>query len=508
VQAIATAEEAWSAVRDAMAFLLTAPTLREREARHALQVAYVLAVRFAAEAVAVASPGLAFMLVGERAEVVQRWLLRAQLPTRRPVRARLARPDGVSPLTWQEWQAALKTADPRGIVAALQLVRGEAPGFLAEEGDVSSVTRWLVARPRSAAVAAFPAGPGVLAWLLTVDERGQRQTCILGLEAPSPPMPFEDLPVHMGNALQGGLEGHRAQTTMGNWARRYLAEPIEHMLGGPPTAVLWCPGPGLRLIAPASMWTSSPVAVTTAMEGPDKRTYPSRHRSTLIALADPGPGTGANELGAHGRRAVECLVAAAESRGPVRRMGSAGCRFGRALLGDNASVRDTPVSPQDLLAEAAEHEVVVIIAHGELTADGDAALLCLDREATIVRLTDDMLAGSPAAFAGSTVVLLSCSAGQVTSMLADPGGVAGTLLSAGARCVVAPMWPVRIDAATHVAELVLRGSAIGQDPSQVLTYVQRRVVDSGPALGGPPPSTEDRQSLDALQHLAFIAWVG
>lgn len=118
-----------------------------------------------------------------------------------------------------------------------------------------------------------------------------------------------------------------------------------------------------------------------------------------------------------------------------------------------------------------------------------------------------MLADAPEVFAGSTVVLLSCSAGQVTSMLADPGGVAGTLVSAGARCVVAPMWPVRIDAATHVAELVLRGSALGEEPPQVLTYIQRRRTDGGPHLG-PPASLEDRRKLDALQHLAFIAWVG
>lgn len=505
-QAIDTAEEAWRAVRDAMAFLLIAPAHREHEARHALRVANDLARRYANEAVAIASPGLAFMLVGEHAEIVERWLLRAQLPTQRPIRARLARPDLISELLWQEWRAALRAASPRGIIAALARVRTEVPGFLAEDGDLSSITRWLGSHPRGAAVAAFAGGPGMIAWIITADLQGYRRTCILGLEAPPPPITNEALSDHMGEAMRAGLSGHQAQAEMGEWARRYLAEPIERLLGGPPAAVLWCPGPGLRLIAPAAIWASLPISVAAAMEGPGRRAYPSRHRSTLIALADPGPNT-PDELGEHGRHAVDLLVAAAEPRGKVRRMGSAGPRFGRALLGNDPGVRDTPASPRDVLLEAAEHDLVVLVAHGELKHDGTAALVCIDRDGTSTRLTDDMLADEPEAFAGSTVVLLSCSAGQVTSMLADPGGVAGTLVSAGARCVVAPLWPVRIDSATHVAELVLRGSALGEEPSQVLTYIQRRRTDGGPHLG-PPASLEDRRKLDALQHLAFIAWVG
>jgi hypothetical protein len=210
----------------------------------------------------------------------------------------------------------------------------------------------------------------------------------------------------------------------------------------------------------------------------------------------------------YGRRALDQLVVAAESRGPVRRMGSAGDRFGRALLGHDPGVRDTPVSPQDLLVESAEHDVVVVIAHGELTAAGEATMICLDRAGAIVPLTDDMLARSPEALAGSTVVLLTCSAGQVSSLLADPGGLAGTLLSAGARCVVAPMWPVRIDAAACVAELVLRGLAVGEEPWQVLTDVHHQVIGGGPSLGGPPGSAEDRRHTEVVQRLAFIAWVG
>jgi hypothetical protein len=188
-------------------------------------------------------------------------------------------------------------------------------------------------------------------------------------------------------------------------------------------------------------------------------------------------------------------------------MGSIGARFGRDLLDGVSGIRHTPVSPHDLLAEAEEHAIVVVIAHGELGHNG-GTILCLDATGAIARLTEDMLAASPLAFAGSTIMLLTCSAGQVTADLADPGGLAGTLLTAGARCVVAPLWPVRLDVATDVAEAVLRGAGFGDEPSRSLTHVQRRADDDSPTLGGAPTPAATRRRDDEGQRRAFIAWVG
>ena len=69
------------------------------------------------------------------------------------------------------------------------------------------------------------------------------------------------------------------------------------------------------------------------------------------------------------------------------------------------------------------------------------------------------------------------------------------------------MWPVRIDAAARVAELVLRGAAFGEEPHQALRHLQRDAPTnhSAPAPAAP---IEDRHGLEVAQHLAFIAWSG
>lgn len=507
VQAEDTAEEAWTAVREAMPFLLRTPEYRMREARHALRVAGNLAIRHAVEGVAAESAGIKFMLVGDRARSVERWLLRAQVPARRPTRARLAQPSAVAPATWRAWQAALSGEDDRAVVEALRGVRAESPGFLHEDGDGAWVVNWLEGHPRGAAVAAFIFGSVFLVWLVTADEGGAARTCILGIEGRPAPVSHAQLAELTSAALSEPAEVRRAQDEMAEWAREYVARPIVRLLGGNPPSVLWCPGPGLRLVAPAEIWPESEVATTIAMEGPAVRTSPGRQRSTLIALADPGPGGAAQPLGRHGREALDRLAAIAGERGAVKLMGSIGARFGRDLLDGVSGIRHTPVSPHDLLAEAEEHAIVVVIAHGELGHNG-GTILCLDATGAIARLTEDMLAASPLAFAGSTIMLLTCSAGQVTADLADPGGLAGTLLTAGARCVVAPLWPVRLDVATDVAEAVLRGAGFGDEPSRSLTHVQRRADDDSPTLGGAPTPAATRRRDDEGQRRAFIAWVG
>ncbi len=507
VDAEDTAEEGWTAVREAMPFLLRTPEYRMREARHALRVAGDLAIRHAVEGVAAESPGIAFMLVGDRARSVERWLLRAQVPARRPTRARLAQPSAVTPATWRAWQAALSGDDDRAVVEALRRVRAESPGFLHEDGDGAWVAHWLEGHPRGAAVAAFIFGSMFLVWLVTADEGGPARTCILGIEGSPSPVSHAQLAELTSAALSEPAEVRRAQDAMAEWAREYLARPIARLLGGNPPSVLWCPGPGLRLIAPAEIWAESEVATTIAMEGPAERSSPGRQRSTLIALADPGPGGAAQPLGRHGREALDRLAAIAGERGAVKLMGSVGARFGRDALDGVSGIRRTPVSPHDLLAEAEEHAIVVVIAHGELSQHG-GTILCLDATGAIARLTEDMLAASPLAFAGSTIILLTCSAGQVTADLADPGGLAGTLLTAGARCVVAPLWPVRLDVATDVAEAVLRGAGFGDEPSRSLIHVQRRAQDDSPTLGGAPTPAATRRRDDEGQRRAFIAWVG
>jgi CHAT domain len=134
--------------------------------------------------------------------------------------------------------------------------------------------------------------------------------------------------------------------------------------------------------------------------------------------------------------------------------------------------------------------------------------LCLDASGHLNRLDVTMIAQAPDRFAGVTVLLLSCDGGRVGPSLAEPGGMAGALLSAGARCVVAPLWIIQLDVAVQVGEAVLRGLAAGEEPWETLAKLQVSVTGDAPHLGGPPRPLPERRAEQELQRLSFVTWVG
>ena len=506
---IEATDEAWAHVRQASAYLLLDPPSREREAWAATGTAVQLAYRLGERSLAVPSRGLAFVLHGESARLVERWIVRAQQPARRPLQGRLSRPHPVSASPWDAWRNAVSSRDQRRMADALERVREAAPAFLSEEHANDVTWRWLEARPGSVAVALVLAEPVSLALLMQTDGAGERKTWVLGLELEPPPLPLDTLAGLMRGAVPDA-GAHAVLDELAQWVRRGAVEPIERFLGAPPSAVLWSPGPGLRLVAPSAVWRSVPVVGATSLLLPDLTSAPSRRRSSLVVLADPGTETPDPRLDLRGQGVptLEALERAAARRGPVRLLGSVGDRFGRALLGERSVVRDTPASARDVLLEAAEHETVVLVAHGEVETLEDAAVLCLDASGNIDRLDVAQLGLSPDAFAGATVLLLSCDGGRMGVSLVDPGGLAGTLLAAGAACVVAPLWPVRLDAAEQVGRAVLDGMASGDEPWTVLARLQVQAHGDSPTLGRPAPSLSERRAEQTLQRLAFVAWVG
>jgi hypothetical protein len=307
-----------------------------------------------------------------------------------------------------------------------------------------------------------------------------------------------------------GQEAGRAIESLAGWLRQHLVAPLERFLGRAPAAVLWCPDPRLRLIAPGAIWSGLPVAMTASLALPNLGASPARRRSTLIVLADPGDQTSEPglDLQGYGLPALESLARVAAEQGAVRLLGSVGRSSGRTLLGDRTVVRNTPASAANLLAEAGEHEMIVVLAHGQVDAIEDAALLCLDEDGDLDRLDVTMLARDPDRFAGATVLLLSCETGRASDSLAEPGGVAGTLVSAGARHVIAPLWPVQLDVAVQVGKAVLRGIQRGAAPWEVLAGLRIDVADDAPTLGGPPPPLATRREERRLQGFAFVTWVG
>ncbi|NUQ72064.1 MAG: CHAT domain-containing protein [Polyangiaceae bacterium] len=508
-QCVDTGEEAWKALCEASAYLFFDTAHREREAWFALHVGISLAYRLANEALPVASPGVAFVLQGDRAEIVRRWIMRSQVPLRRPSRARLMRPAGLTANVWTEWQMALSQRDPRIVNEVLRRIHEVAPSFLSEDGEMGVTWRWLEGHPGSIAVSVVLTPPIALAVLAQLGPSGQQRSWIIGLRVPPPPISAEELAREMRGAAMTSTAS-AAHSSMVTWVRRHITQPVLSFLGDTPSAVLWLPGPGLRFVSPGAIWEGLPVATSMSIELPDLGRSPGRPRSTLVALADPGKSATDPTLclGEHGLAALERLVAAATRRGSVRSLASAGPRFGRALLGDHAHVRDTPASAHDLLAEGIEHDVIVILAHGEMDTPESAALLCIDRSGAIEKLDVEMLARNPSCFAGATILLLSCESGRIGAALAEPAGIAGTLISAGARVVVAPLWPVRLNVAARVGEAVLEGLADGEEPSRLLARLQIQGGADAPLLGRPPPTLADRETNEALQHLAFVTWVG
>lgn len=497
----------------------------ESEAMYATRYAYELARRFGAAARRPDIQGVAFLLEGANAETVARWIIRAQQPARRSSRARLERPAAVSPTLWDGWRRALAESDSRGQVISLKHIHEVAPDFLLDAPE-EATWQWLADHAGSLAVAFIYNPERSLALLMNVDAQGRRQRRVVGLDLPPAPL---NTPGATGWELMAlmrkkspGVDAGSAHDELAAWLREHAISPLRGLLTATPTVVLWCPDPFWRLLAPGALWGKTPVATLAALSLPAADKLPPRRASTLLVLADPGPSDARYNLRGYGERALARLSEAAQALSQVRKLGSVGARYGRTLLGEGALVRDTPASATDILAEAKEHAVIVLIAHGEaaksevdfstrldvLNGKLGAALLCVDQAGKIERLDEIRLAEHPESFAGATVLLLSCESGAMRFMRANPGGLAGRLLSAGARCVVAPLWPVRLDVAVEVGEAVLMGLAAKKEPWETLAGL--RIVDQGdsPLLGREPPPAEEYRKEHELAQLAFVTWLG
>ena len=310
----------------------------------------------------------------------------------------------------------------------------------------------------------------------------------------------------MGGALSAGaaarseseatLEGLRKACSL---LRNHVLAPTEALFGRPWEAVLWSPGPDLRQLPPRLLWPAAAVATTTALTLPAAEAPPRRRTGTLLVLAD-GRHPGVPHLGAHGVRALQRLSHAADSRGPV------GVLRGPGEADVAAPVLGLPTVAR-LTGEAGRHDVVAVIAHGRSEAEDGGALLLLDESGEPEWVGVDALSRHSHRFDGCVVVLLSCSTGAAGAAAAEHAGVAGTLLAAGAVTVVAPLWPVSLDAAVRTAEAVMSAIAAGLDPWEGVTACSE-LGDSGIRLGRPPTSSTTRAAASRLDELAWVTWVG
>ncbi|HZI12439.1 MAG TPA: CHAT domain-containing protein, partial [Myxococcus sp.] len=490
----AAAGEGWSALDEARPYLLLDERAGVLEARLAAAVAHVLADRLAEGSLVGVAEGLGFVLSGERAELVLRWMVRAAGAAQRRLAGRTARPAGASHAAWVEWLAAIRTGDWRTIEHALDALRQGAPTFLRGEPELEGTWSWLRSRPGAAAAAVLGEGRDLLAAVLTHDGHNRVLVTRLAAEAP----PCDEATVARGLTAEGPSEEYQALL---EWARRHITGPLEGLLPRGPSQLLWVPTGALRVLAPTDLWPSVPVTCAVRL---DLQTRPARTRPrrTLLTVADPGPGTPLSipnsiEMGA-------LLARMAQDLGPLRVRMSRGADYGQALGVPCPELVEGPASPDDILRELAEADVAMLLCHGEMEGPRQARLLLVDGTGALVPLEMERLSEDPWRVAGAMVVLLSCQTGRVGDWIHQAAGLAGALLAGGARSVIAPLWPVLLDPALEVGNAVLGTLASGEDVAVSLRGLQAR--DSGPALGR--QSRAQREQEKAWSLRAFVHWAG
>jgi hypothetical protein len=463
------------------------------EARLGVEVANTLAERLSEGGLVGVSDRAGFVLSGERAEFVLRWMVRAAGAAQRRLAGRMTRPEGVPHGTWVEWLEAVRSGEVRAIGRVLDSLRQHAPTFLRGEPDLSGTWNWLRSRLGSVAVAVLEGSQGLLAAILTHD--AQRRVLIVRLDVGAPPC--DEATVANSLSAQGPSNAYQSLL---EWARQDILAPLRHLLPESPSQLLWVPGGVLRMLAPAALWPSVPVTCAVRLDL-ETRPSPPRPRRTLLAVADPGPGTdlslpGSVEMGA-------LLARKAQESGALRVRMSRGAAWGRALPVPCPELVEGATSPDEILSELAEADLALLLCHGEVKGPREAQLLLVDGSGATVPLDLARIAEDPRRVAGITVVLLACGAGRIGDWIHQAAGLAGAFLAGGARNVIAPLWPVFLGPALRVGETVLITRKHGIDIPRALHSLHAREGMQGAAR-----SPQSQREQDAWSLQAFVHWVG
>lgn len=198
----------------------------------------------------------------------------------------------------------------------LDLINDKTDLFLSEAEVDAALWRWLEVHPGSVALSLFPASPEWAAvMVMRVDGAGRQQCWILGIFMPPQPVSSAALVEHL-RAVPDAQAATLIEQ-LAAWLREFMVLKVEQFLGAQPSCVLWSPPPELRCVPPGAIWLDRPVALAASLTLVDAVALPSRPRSTLLTLADPGPCHEGLDLREHGLRALETLRVHAEARGPV-----------------------------------------------------------------------------------------------------------------------------------------------------------------------------------------------
>lgn len=483
------ASEAWSAKRDALPYLLLDPESNLTEAVLAGEIAFALANHCAGEGVLAPLPGGAAL--GRRSsELVLRWLLRADAPYQRKLEAMFRVPGSVPAVDRLAWQAALAAGRSGEVIARLRAIHQTAPTWLRDDPSLVETERWLKAEPGSVAIGVWPGDGGALVVLL---DRDSRNKAVLLLHGPTPQISEQQF----AEAIRDNQ--HRAPflEQVVDWGEKVLISRIRQFLGRSPKRLLWVPHGLLRLVPPSRLFPGTVVSVSASLALRPATTSRTRSRESVVVVADPDTRDGG--LGAYAITGAQALSTAL---GGGRVLVGVGARTGPSVL---AGALPNGPSVAQVLRELDHAGFAVIIAHGHTEGVDEAWIDLLTADGTAERLDIPALLRDPGAIVGLSIVLLSCETGRAGAAPDRPGGVAGALLLAGAKEVVAPLWPISLVSALTVGEALCRARAEGRDLATALAITPLASMVPSPALG---PVSPERRAATAWDAAAFVTWVG
>lgn len=488
----ATAEEGWEAVNRAAPKLLLDDRSARNQAVAAIQMAFAAADAQRGSVIKLPmGPGVS-AITGDRAGRVLRWLVRAGQPFHRLREGLNTPPVGAATEPWMMWRNAVLARQEAPMLEALAAIHSTAPHWLRSEAELTHTWKWLAEVPGSIAIAVFPGRSNVLVAVLDGDNR---RSAVLVL-------PMEELPFPestLADSLRDASLAESLLPELTNWLREGVVAPFIRFHGKLPKRVLWCVQGALRLIPPGPLWPGVPVSVAASVALAPTASVRTRSDSLTLFYADPRSEQAS--LGTAGVRAL-ALLATADPR----------ARIVAGAVGKRADELHPAAQPVSASAAQLGREIehagrIVVLAHGCVEGHQNAWISCVVADGSSDPLHATNMASNPGSLAGLSAVLLSCETGRTGDHSAFPGGIAGVLLTAGAAEVIAPLFPVELDAASEVGAAILRGAREGVPADVVLASLGSGDGRGGPTLG-PAPSLAHQRAQRGWNASAFVRMIG
>lgn len=491
------AEEGWDALLDALPGMLQHDDSGARIAVSARQVAGALFDAEASRSLLVIDPRVTATLTGDGAMRVLRWMDRSVGVVQRSLALRLDRPDGVGDDCWRRWREALRGGNALAIAEVAEEVRGAAPSFLRLEESMEATWTWLERHRGSAALLPLRVGDAWLVGVLHVRD-GRRDGRVVGIDIDDGGLD----PEMLWAALRRQHLDEVGEEVVDQWAavvREMCGAALRWSIDGTPEHLLWVPADMLRWLPPQRVWPGQRVSTGASLALRPWRDADSLKHEVFIAAADPGdlPGSveGVLEL---------ARVAVADH---VHVLVGRGARWGRSLAPNTNGVADLPPSPDEVIDALGRAGLTVLLCHGRAERPGDGRLRLLDHTGADAWLDVEALTATVGRLREATILLLSCETGRVAPMPHAVGGLAGALLAAGARAVVAPLVPVSLSIALELAADAVRSPSLDDLPAHVARLRDGAAAPETSTLGRRAPRSDAASPEGRWQRESFIVWI-